>query len=297
MSHASGLEESGGIATVGIRDPLPRSRIVHCLGDDLNPQTYFAYVPGSAGCDAPLLVVVHGLARNARELAAVFASHCEAHGVVLVAPLFGESCADYQRLGRSGRGPRADAVLEGIVDEVVLRAGAAAPPFHLFGHSGGAQFAHRYAMAHPHRVARAVMASAGWYTFPKRRRRFPHGIKRSRRLTDVRFDPDEFLRVPMTVLVGESDTGKDNLRRDDRVNRQQGLTRLERGRNWVDAMRAAAADRGLDPLVRFESLPGAGNGLAGLADHGRLCERVFAALFDVEAPEPSRSVANGGPPA
>ena len=30
---------------------------------------------------------------------------------------------------------------------------------HLFGFSGGAQFAHRYVMAYPHRVASAVFAS------------------------------------------------------------------------------------------------------------------------------------------
>ena len=51
--------------------------------------------------------------------ACLFSSYCEALGVVLVAPYFevGRS-RDYQRLGRLGRGPRADVALveEGLAD-------------------------------------------------------------------------------------------------------------------------------------------------------------------------------------
>ena len=36
----------------------------------------------------------------------------------MVVPVFGVDSRDYQRLGRSGRGPRADAALDAVVDEV-----------------------------------------------------------------------------------------------------------------------------------------------------------------------------------
>ncbi|HYM82461.1 MAG TPA: alpha/beta fold hydrolase [Candidatus Limnocylindria bacterium] len=265
--------------TNGHGDSLPAKQVLRLVRRDLSGQQYFVYIPSSGGVDAPLFVAVHGVAQNAHEQASMFSSYCEAQGVVLVAPLFADDYRDYQRLGRSGRGPRSDAALEAILEEVVLQTGAMATPIYLFGHSGGAQFAHRYAMAHPHRVARVVVVGAGWYTFPNRRRRFPHGIRRSRDLPNVRFDPEEFLRIPMTVMVGEQDTHTGNLRRTERVNRQQGRNRLERARNWVGAMRTAAESRNLDPLVSFESIPAGDNSFVRLMTSGRLGERVFAALF------------------
>jgi pimeloyl-ACP methyl ester carboxylesterase len=157
--------------------------------------------------------------------------------------------------------------------------GAATAPMHLFGFSGGAQFAHRFAMAFPHRVARAVIAAAGWYTFPDWRRRYPYGIRASRDLPDVRFDPEEFLQVPITVVVGDRDTTNVDMRSTKRVNRQQGATRIERALNWVNAMHGASRAHHLDPLVTFESIPGGDHSFGDLMRTGGLGDRVFAALF------------------
>jgi len=243
-------------------------------------QEYFVYVPSTGGHGAPLLVTVHGISRNAREQAKRFASYSEKFGVVLVSPHFpAERFGDYQRLGREGRGTRADVTLDSIVEEVAWLTGASATQISLFGYSGGAQFVHRYAMAHPQQVAGVAVAGAGWYTFPDARQRFPYGIRRSKHLTSVRFDPEEFLRVPMTVFVGENDTTLEGLRQTERVNRQQGTTRVERAQNWVGAMREAAAAYGLDPLVSYEQLEGGAHSFEELMEHGQLGDRVFAALF------------------
>ena len=272
------------MSTLAIRanQPLPTRRVVLCEREDGSAQGYFLYLPGAGAEEAPLFVVVHGISRNAREQAHSFPQLCERHGVVMLVPVFGEESKDYQRLGRAGRGPRADAALDAIIDEVALRTGCTASPFYLFGQSGGAQFAHRYAMAHPHRVARVVVAGSGWYTFPNPRARFPYGIRRSRDLAGVRFDPEEFLRVPITAIVGENDTDTVNLRRTDRVNRQQGKTRVERARRWVEAMREAARTRGIEPLVSLEMIPNGGHDFEGLMATG-LGERVFSRLFDIPA--------------
>jgi pimeloyl-ACP methyl ester carboxylesterase len=252
-----------------------------------NPgQEYYVYVPSTGGHEAPMFVAVHGVARNAREQAKLFAPHCETHGAVLVAPHFSaEEHADYQRLGRVGRGGRADATLDAIVEESAWLTGASPAEIYLFGFSGGAQFAHRYTMAHPHRVARTVMAAAGWYTFPDARMRFPYGIGPSRKLAGVRFDPEEFLRVPITVLVGDLDTTNENLRRSDRLDRQQGTTRVERARSWVRAMQKAAAAHHLDTCVELEVIAGMDHSFEASMKRGRLGERVFAAMF--ETPDPN----------
>jgi poly(3-hydroxybutyrate) depolymerase len=261
-------------------EPLQKKTVVRRVLRTDPGQEYFVAVPSAGGHGAPLFVAVHGISRNAIEQAKMFSSFCEANGVVLVAPHFSaEKHSDYQRLGRAGRGDRADVVLNSIIEETSWLTGASTTQVYLFGYSGGAQFAHRYLMAYPHRVARAVIASAGWYTFPDRGKRFPYGIRPNRHLPSVRFDPEEFLRVPVAVLVGELDTTSVGLRRTARVDRQQGETRVERARNWVEAMQAAARAYRLDPQVSFEQMPGGDHSFKDLMKQSQLGERVFQALF------------------
>ena len=270
-------------ASAAVPGGLPRRRILRLARRGPPAQEVFVYLPGAE--TGPVLVAVHGISRNAEEHARLLARHCEARGVVLVAPLFGEAgFPDYQRLGRAGLGPRSDTTLDAILDEIGRLLGRRLDRVHLFGFSGGAQFVHRYVMAHPHRVTRAVAAAAGWYTFPDRRRAYPYGIRASRELPGVRFDPEEFLRVPITVMVGDRDTTNEHLRCTRRVTRQQGETRVDRARRWVEAMRAAAAAYRLEPRVAFEAIPGGDHLFAGLMENAGLGGRVAAALFGPQGP-------------
>jgi poly(3-hydroxybutyrate) depolymerase len=264
---------------------LPRGRVLRRVLQADPSQEYVVYIPTSGASGAPIFVAVHGLSSDPSELAGVFSELCEATRVVMVAPVFTtDRHADYQRLGRAGRGVRADLTLDRCVAEVVSLTNADARQIHLFGYSGGAQFAHRYLMAHPHRVARAVIAAAGWYTFPDTRVRFPYGIRRHRSLPDVNFDPTEFLRVPITVLVGEADVGKARVRSTARCNAQQGVNRLERARNWTAAMRTAAEAYRYEARVSCIEVPEMGHSFTAFCERGALAQRVFAALFDVSVP-------------
>ncbi|HZM17574.1 MAG TPA: hypothetical protein VFE28_16390 [Candidatus Krumholzibacteria bacterium] len=271
-------------AQVRKRWSLRKERIVRRVLQTDPSQEYFVYVPSSSGAAAPLFVAVHGISYNAYEQARLFSRYCDVYGAVMVAPHFvAERHSDYQRLGRDGRSTRADVTLDAIIEEAGWLTGASTAQIYLFGYSGGGQFAHRYALAHPHRVARAVVAAAGWYTFPDPRTRFPYGIRRSRELRGVRFDPEEFLRVPLSVFVGDQDTTSEGLRRSGRVNRQQGKTRLERARRWVEAMRVAADTYHLESLVSYEEIAGGQHSFKQLMLEGRLGDRVFDALFGLPA--------------
>ncbi|HEV3010348.1 MAG TPA: hypothetical protein VGX52_15075 [Burkholderiales bacterium] len=264
---------------------LPRGRVLQRVLQADPSQAYVVYIPKSGASGAPIFVAVHGLSSNPTELAGVFSDLCESTGAVMVAPVFtAERHADYQRLGRAGRGVRADLALDRCVAEVASLTSADAMQIHLFGYSGGAQFAHRYLMAHPHRVARAVIASAGWYTFPDTRQRFPYGIRRHRSLPGVNFDPQEFLRVPITVLVGQADVGTAKVRSTARCNAQQGVNRLERARNWTAAMRTTAEAYGYEPCVSCIEVPEVDHSFRTFCERGALAQRVFAALFDVPVP-------------
>lgn len=263
---------------------LAAQRILHRTLADDPAQDYFLYVPAVIRPGASLFVTVHGISRNAREQAAVFAPYCEQAGVVLVAPLFGAGThSDYQRLGREGRSPRADQRLHAILEEVALLTGADASRVALFGYSGGAQFVHRYLMASPHRVMRAVVASAGWYTPPDRRNKFPYGIRRTRQLSGVRFDPEEFLRVPVLVLVGAEDLSTEGVRQGPRVE-VQGSTRVERARYWFEAMQASARAYKMPSAVSLHLIPGGDHSFSRLVETAGLGALVFRFLLEGELP-------------
>ncbi len=231
-------------------------------------QRYLAFEP--PGPVRGLLVSVHGISRNAREHLRRFRPWAERLGLVLLAPLFDRRrCQDYQRLGRQGRGLRADRLLQAIVAEVAEHHGLEDRRFHLFGYSGGGQFAHRFALAHPHQVLTLAVGAAGWYTFPDPQQRYPYGLRASKRLPDLRFEPRNFLRIPTLVAVGSGDNCADpelNIR--PRIVAQQGASRLERGRNWIVAMEEAARHHGFDTPYHFEVIAGAGHDFRQCMDRG-----------------------------
>jgi poly(3-hydroxybutyrate) depolymerase len=253
-------------------------------------QEYLVYVPQTAVRHGPLFVSIHGVSRNADQHARLLAAYADIYGTVLVAPIFApEPYADYQRLGRLGRGKRADIALNMVVADAAAMTGAAGEKFYLFGFSGGAQFAHRYLMANPHRVAAAVIAASGWYTFPDPTRRFPYGTRMSRKLPDVRFDAEEFLSVPVTVMVGAGDDAPTAVRRKDRLDREQGVNRVERARRWVAAMHAAAAMHHMESRVAYEEIENCDHSFRRSILRGGLGDRVFRALFG----EPPSRTAGG----
>lgn len=264
-------------------DTRPAAGVVskRTLGDDTRQQ-YFLYVPQRGGANAPVFVTVHGISRNAREHAERFASFAERYGVVLIAPYFSkERFPDYQRLGRKGKGERADLALDRIVDEVGRLTGAQTGKLFLFGYSGGAQFVHRYTLAHPERVEKVVLGAPGWYTFPDPTVKYPKGIAQAKSLPGVAFDPSGFLAIPTCVLVGERDVRQDvALNKSPKIEQQQGATRLERGEHWIVAMTRAAEAQGLKTSYTFHTLPRSRHSFTQSMVRGGMGEMVFDCLFD-----------------
>ena len=171
-------------------------------------------------------------------------------------------------------------MLNRIVAEAGRLSGACFNRVYLFGYSGGGQFAHRYTFAHPQRVVALVIGAAGWYTFPDSERPYPQGTGEAVGLPGVRFDPTHYLRVPACVLVGALDTKRDGeLQKSSGLDRRQGRNRVQRGRSWVEAMRSAADEIGLQTRYRIELLPGVGHSFSDAEASGDLSRRLSAFLF------------------
>lgn len=188
----------------------------------------------------PVLVVVHGISRNAAEIAMRFAIHPAFSRITIIAPLFTkEGFGQYQQLQtRSPDQTPADVGLNRLLGELAAEHEIDTDRFALFGFSGGAQMAHRFAMFHPGRVTRLCVVSAGWYSLPRTDLPYPYGIGGDDGAALI--GPD-FLDIPTTVIVGNRDTRVDaSVRQDDMIDPHQGKNRLRRARCYSRAMAAYA---------------------------------------------------------
>lgn len=242
---------------------------------------YFAYVPSSGQRDGRVFVTIHGISRNAEEHLQGFAAMAERYGAVMLAPHFADAAyPKYQRLGTASDQGRADQAFDQVLQDAHEWLGLSPTPLHLFGFSGGGQFAHRYAMFYPKRVARMVLGAPGWYTFPDPERDYPLGLRSSQLWPKLRFSPVKFLCIPTLVLVGEDDDIRDDdLNRSRQIDAFQGFNRLERGERWVNAMRALARAFDVDGDFRFEVQANSSHAYESYAAQPIFAERIFSFLF------------------
>lgn len=264
------------------------SQLVHLPASTTHGLACWLAVPERLDPALPPLVAVHGVRRGARNQARQFMARAAGQGRLVIAPLFDESnWPGYQRVVAHGQ--RADAALLRALEVVSFLSGVHTRQVQLFGYSGGAQFAHRFALLHPHRVDRLCVCAAGWYTWPDDGgQAFPLGLgPRRSRGSDVgqlaQRHLDRFLQLPISVAVGERDDQADALtRRNSALDAVQGPHRLERARRWVQQLHALALHRGLPPQVQLTVLPGAGHDF-------RQC-LASGALAALAMPEPRRCV-------
>lgn len=251
---------------------------LHLISGSAGSLRYYLYLPRQPAGREKVLVSVHGVSRNALEHIELLRGFADRHGVVLVAPLFtSDTFRDYQRLGRKGRGPRADLALIRVLNEISMETGLDTSRVDMFGFSGGAQFVHRFSYAHSQRVRSLVLGSAGWYTMPDPSLPYPYGTADARGLDAVRFNLAAAARLPTLVIVGEDDDREDDeeLNRSRVVLQSQGRHRLERAGTWTVAMNALARRQGLRGSAELLVLPGVGHSFRQAVLEGGLAHRLF----------------------
>lgn len=256
---------------------LPSGRSIFRSHPGTPAREYFTYLPHNANAASPVVVLVHGIARNAAEHILRFQTQADRVGAILVAPLFiKEAYGQYQQVIDQRTGARADEALFDILDAVAAATGASVERFYLFGFSGGAQFAHRFMMLHPERTAAIAIAAAGWYTFPNAELPYPYGIG-SCPIPSRPFDPGRFVSVPRHVLVGEQDLSRDeSFRTSRKLDRVQGTTRRARAQSWFEAMNQATRSIcGEAGRSKMTLLTGIGHSFTEAAQQEDLTKIVF----------------------
>lgn len=233
-----------------------------------------------AGCSgSPPLVVLHGISRNTRELVELFQPEAERCGRTVVVPHFSER--RWPHFQRPCRAARPDQALLALLMHLAAIDPALAGPVDMFGHSGGAQLAHRFAMLYPQKVRRLHLAAAGWYCLPDTSMPYPYGLGTegtdgargwARRHEQAL---PAFLQLDVKVFVGTADLARDDtLRKTAALDRDQGLTRIARAETYVARFRAAASARGLQPSISLTRLPGVTHDVAHAITQGGLARLV-----------------------
>ncbi len=249
-------------------EPVPAGPAKLELPNGDEPITLFTYKPPTYR-GGPLLVVFHGVGRNAEEYRNFAITMAERFGVLVVAPHFDNErfpSARYQRgglLDRDGKTQPPEkwtyAVVPKIVAHVRTLEGKPELPFYLIGHSAGGQFLVRLAAFMPGEAVRIVAANAGSHLFPVRDQDFGYGFGG----LPAELSNDEVLRrylaARLVLYQGTGDILPSNSFDQSPAGMRQGENRLARARAAFETARTLAKERGWEFNWRKVETPDIGH--------------------------------------
>lgn len=247
----------------------------------------FTYKP-SLYRDGPLVVVFHGVNRNAEDYRNFAIAVAERFKVLVAAPLFDKERfpADaYIRgglLNKDGSLRPREQWTYALVPQLVaaLRAGEGKPglPYYLLGHSAGGQFLARLAAFYPTEAKRIVAGNPGSHLFPRRDWDFGYGFGKLPPEISDDAALQHYLAAPLTIYLGTGDilTDSENLDRSPEALRQ-GAFRLARGRACFEFAQKLAAERGWTFNWRKVETPGIGHDGGGMFAAPEMGEALLGA--------------------
>lgn len=229
------------------------------------PQRVFFHRPAQWRPEGRVVMVMHGVDRDADRYRDEWAPLAEAHGFLLLCPEFSRTkfpkTAWYNLGGMQVTSDPlrwAFSVPDRVFADARARFGGKADRFSLYGHSAGSQFVHRFLLLAPSpKVDQAIAANAGWYTLPVFDQSFPFGL-RNTSVNEAQVEA--FLRRPLVLQLGESDTNPEHrtLERSAEADRQ-GIHRYARGLNFLAVGKREAERRGIELAWRLVTVPGVGH--------------------------------------
>ncbi|AXG76402.1 alpha/beta hydrolase [Streptomyces paludis] len=175
----------------------------------------YLYLPRRRTGPVPLVVAVHGTDRRAESLRDALVPWAEERSVAVLAPLFpgglgdADDIDDYKFL-RTAHADF-DRVLLAMADDAVRRFGLTAGRWGLVGFSGGAQFAHRFLLVHPERVAAAAICAPGNVTRIDPAARWWPGTGDFADRFGAACDPVRLREVAVQTVVGALDDGAEHI--------------------------------------------------------------------------------------
>ncbi len=220
------------------------------------PITVLSYFPLNLTKLTPIVFVLHGVERNAREYRDVWINYAKQNNFILLVPKFSKQSYPksrhyqqgnmFQRSGKPiNRNQWTFTIIERIFDVVKINHNLEIENYIIYGHSAGAQFVHRLVMFNPNaRFKTAIAANSGWYTIPNFQISFPYGLGNSGIEKNTL---KQILTKKLIILLGTKDTDENDqhLRKTSEAN-QQGKNRLTRGKFFYETARKIAIEENID---------------------------------------------------
>jgi pimeloyl-ACP methyl ester carboxylesterase len=271
----------GGTLPAAAETSIPAGKSMQTADLDGVPLQIFTYRPD--GCAvSKILLVFHGLSRTA----AFYRDDAIPLGqrlcLLVVAPLFDDARFPTWRYQRGG------IVHDGVVEPVANRTVNLVPrlvawvraqekrpdlPYAMLGHSAGGQFLSRVAAYVPNDATSIVIANPSTWVRPTLNVPAPYGFGEIWSPAEGEAALRRYLAEPITVLLGQEDTGSHNLVTNEEAEAQGG-TRLERGQNVFRDAELTARSHGWAFNWRVAEVPGVGHDAA----HMFASDQALAAL-------------------
>ncbi len=234
-------------------EPIPAGPGKGVFPNGAEPITYFTYKPPTYK-DGPILVVCHGVGRNAEDYRNYAITLGERFGMIVVAPLFDKDrfpSLRYQRgglLDQAGKIQPPEAWTYAVIPKLVTYVrgleGKPALPYYLIGHSAGGQFLVRLSAFMPGDAVRIIAGNPGSDLFPDRVQKFGYGFGG---LPDELSNDEvikRYLAAPLTFYLGTGDITPEHSFDASAEGMVQGPNRLSRGRACFAAGKKLAAEKG-----------------------------------------------------
>jgi pimeloyl-ACP methyl ester carboxylesterase len=272
------LATAGGPAAAVPIAPGNAKYSVDLRGLSLDVFTYRPSCPGPG-----ILLVFHGLNRNAEGYRNVSRSLGDRLCMIVVAPLFDAERFPSWRFQMGGivnqraLQPPGDWTGQFVLELVawVRQQEGQALPYSMIGHSAGGQFLSRLAAFTPTEAKRIVIANPSTYVFASLQTRAPFGLGGVYSPKTAEAELKRYLQAPVTIFLGQEDVGEENLSETPAA-RAQGENRHERGLNAYRTAQALAQSRGWAFNWRLVELPGVGHNTV----------RMFSSASAVDALSP-----------
>lgn len=209
----------------------------------------FYHIPSNSTTNTNMLFVFHGNGRNAKDYRDAMVSKANQYGFIVITPEFSTGNfpgGDAYNLGNvfvDGDNPSPStllpeeewtfSVIEPLYDFVKERLNNTSLKYHIFGHSAGGQFAHRFVMFKPEgRYDKIVASASGWYTVTDLNTTYPYGLMRSPLET---ISLQSLFEKKMMIQVGnlDNDPNAAGLRHNEYAD-AQGFNRFDRAKYFFD---------------------------------------------------------------